>query len=240
MHVVKRLPPGTWLRWLVSAVDSAKSYHFLTSKNLLGDYVQFVNIGRPFSSLRHLRLCLVNKPHITSKTFRFSASIEKEMKEVDRYLASISNSPALHIDFRSLSFALLPDVKQCQSDILLSFKDFCETLSKLKCRTLRTSAYASSLKLLEDPVFKPTPLTTLRTITLYAQPKHFMDWLIDSMNHSNVQSLTVMFNGTDILPRLTNLLCRGPNTSLVAVTTFLAPHPTLQAFICSVARLLRA
>ncbi|KAK0437366.1 hypothetical protein EV421DRAFT_2038299 [Armillaria borealis] len=210
------------------------SYHFHTSKKLLGDYVQFGNIGRPFSSLRHLRLCFVNKPHITSMTFRFSASFEKEMKEVDRYLASISHVPALHIDFRSLSFVPLPGVKQCQSTILLSFKDFCETLSKLKCRTLTTSAYASSLKLLEDPIFKPPPLTTLRTVTLYAQPKHFMDWLIGSMNHSNVRSLTVMFNGADILPRLTlprltNLLCRGPDTSLVAVSAFLSRHPTLQS-----------
>ncbi|KAK0220853.1 hypothetical protein EDD85DRAFT_960757 [Armillaria nabsnona] len=167
-------------------------------------------------------------------TFRFSASFEKEMKEVGRYLSSISHVSALYIDFRSLSFAPLPGVKQCQSDVLLSFKEFCETLSKLKCRTLTTSAYASSLKLLEDTTFKPLPLTTLRTITLYAQPKHFMDWLVYSMNHSNVRSLTLMFNGADILPcltlpRLTNLLCRGPNTSLVAVRTFLSRHPTLQS-----------
>ncbi|PBK68025.1 hypothetical protein ARMSODRAFT_1020056 [Armillaria solidipes] len=61
-----------------------------------------------------------------------------------------------------------------------------------------------------------------------------MDWLIDSMNHSNVRSLTVMFNGADILPRLTlprlaNLLCCGPNTSLVVVSAFLSRHPTLRS-----------
>ncbi|PBK68004.1 hypothetical protein ARMSODRAFT_976287 [Armillaria solidipes] len=151
------------------------SYHFHTSKKLLGNYMQFGNIRRPFSSLRHLRLCFVNKPHITSITFRFTVSFEKAIKEVDHCLASISHVPALHIYFRSLSFAPLPGVKQCQWDVLLWFKDFCQTISKLKYRTLETSAYASSLKLLEDPVFKPPPLTTLRTITLYAQPKHFMD-----------------------------------------------------------------
>ncbi len=42
-----------------------------------------------------------------------------------------------------------------------------------------------------------------------------------------------MFNGADVLPRLTlprltKLLCRGPNTSLVDVSAFLSRHPTLQ------------
>ncbi|KAK0457345.1 uncharacterized protein EV420DRAFT_521821 [Desarmillaria tabescens] len=114
-------------------------------------------------------------------------------------LIPLSIPPDVHVDLSNIRPSIVKSIPPADLD------GFLRDLWQLNCRNLIPFLCLQQDWEVESVPcvgFRPPPLTSLDTVTLYLQPKHLVDWLVLSMNQSPVRRVVVC-DSMSVLAQLT-------------------------------------